>query len=818
MADALTLLRRRLGRLSLGTWLMAAVLLAVFVAVLGCALLIEGFARAHAERRATESLRQISADFRDALDRGMAQQFQQIRVLSQLEPFRRFDDPAGMRRALDQVQLGFNHFAWMGVTDAKGRVLASASGLLEGADVSKRPWWQGALRGPFVGDVHAAVLLEKLLPEQPEPWRFVDFAVPIRNERGELQGILGSHLSWTWARQIKSELIDAAMESHQAEALVIARDGSVLLGPPDMEGKKSAALAPLLANPNTAAQLEMDGRHYFVVTSATRGQGSYPGQGWVVLLRQPAEVALADYDRLRHQIGLTALALLALSVPLSWLLARRLSAPLVELAAAISARHHLGQEKMLRVGGYQEAHLLSRALAELAARQAQQDALLEQRVEERTVELQMAMAQMEASERRLRAVTDNLPAMVGYFDRQERCGFSNSMGLRVHGLSESDLPGLTLRQAIGDAAYAQHEPFVKQALAGRPGRFDGQLPLNGQQTYFQANLVPDRDATGHVLGFYLMTFDITPLKKAELKAARSESRLRTIADNLPVLISYIDAAQRLQFLNGTFRSWLGMDPKAAEGRNIVEVIGPELYAERQQPLLRALAGERVSFASEAQAMGQHRHLRTDYVPDVLEDGTVAGIYALTSDVSEAKAMEQRLDRLSRMDPLTGCANRRQFEERMAEALSRSERSRQPMALLFLDVDKFKSINDRLGHAAGDAVLVEFARRLQGCVRATDTVARLGGDEFVLIVEGMKEFDEAEQVARKIIAEIARPFDIAGAPALQVSTSIGIACHPFGDGKDDTEALLARADAALYEAKAAGRNGYRVSQAPLARRA
>src|SRR6218665_2232075 len=277
MTSAVTIsMKTRWARQPLGSWLMATVLFAVFVAVLACALLIEGFARAHAERRAIDSLRQISADFRDALDRGMAQQFQQVRVLAQLEQFRRFDDPPTVRHALDQVQLGFNHFAWIGLTDAQGKVLAAASGLLEGADVSKRPWWQGGHQAPFVGDVHAAVLLEKLLPHQAEPWRFVDFAVPIRDQKGVLQGVLGSHLSWTWARQIKNELIDVTMESHQAEALVVAKDGMVLLGPPDLEGKKLPDAVGLLDKPGTAQQTRFGGRDYFAVTAATRGPGSYP--------------------------------------------------------------------------------------------------------------------------------------------------------------------------------------------------------------------------------------------------------------------------------------------------------------------------------------------------------------------------------------------------------------------------------------------------------------------------------------------------------------------------------------------------------------
>lgn len=675
--------KMQLSRLPLGSWLMATVLFAVFVAVLSCALLIENFARAHAERRATESLRQISADFRDALDRGMAQQFQQIRVLAQLDTFRRFDDLPAMRQALDQVQLGFNHFAWIGVTDAQGRVLASASGLLEGANVSKRPWWQGAQTGPFVGDVHAAVLLEKLLPQQTEPWRFVDFAVPIRNDKGELRGVFGSHLSWTWARQIKNDLIDAAMDAHQAEALVIARDGTVLLGTPDLEGKKLPGMAIQLATPGAAQQTLIDGQDYFVVTSATRGQGSYPGQGWIVLLRKPVALALADYYRLRLQIAATAAVLVLLFVPLAWLLSRRLSAPLTQLAAAISARHHLSEDRMPRVTGYLEAELLSNALADLAERQTEQDQMLEHRVEERTAELQRAIQQLGASEQRLRIVTNNLP----------------------------------------------------------------------------------------------------------------------------VLISYIDAQERLQFLNGTYREWMGVDPQLVLGSTLLEAVGPTLYEPRRLPLRRALGGERVSFETESETQGVHRYLQTEYIPDLQPDGTVAGIYALSSDISGAKAVERQLSRLSRVDALTGCPNRRQFEERLPEAMARCRRSRTVMALLFLDVDKFKLINDSLGHAAGDSVLKEFAARLNGCVRATDTVARLGGDEFVLILEGLQTPQDPELIAGKILEEMARPFLIHNM-MLQVSTSIGVACYLGGDSSE--EQLLASADGALYQAKNAGRSTFRVS--------
>lgn len=148
-----------------------------------------------------------------------------------------------------------------------------------------------------------------------------------------------------------------------------------------------------------------------------------------------------------------------------------------------------------------------------------------------------------------------------------------------------------------------------------------------------------------------------------------------------------------------------------------------------------------------------------------------------------------------------------FNERLTDALARSHRSGKPLALLFLDVDKFKLINDTLGHAAGDEVLRLFGQRLQSCVRETDTVARLAGDEFVVILEQLHTPAEPQFIARKIIATINRSFELQEG-LWDVSTSIGIAFH--AEGSAQPAALLAAADRALYEAKAGGRNTYRLA--------
>jgi diguanylate cyclase (GGDEF)-like protein len=147
-------------------------------------------------------------------------------------------------------------------------------------------------------------------------------------------------------------------------------------------------------------------------------------------------------------------------------------------------------------------------------------------------------------------------------------------------------------------------------------------------------------------------------------------------------------------------------------------------------------------------------------------------------------------------------------------LSRSRRTGSPMALIFLDVDHFKSINDSQGHAAGDMVLCEFAKRIRAGIRLTDTAARLAGDEFVVILEDVKALPEAEAVATKLLEAVRLPMQVYGTE-IRITTSMGIAfCEPAGPGDTPgAEELLARADRALYRAKAAGRNGYAVDHTP-----
>ncbi len=409
------------------------------------------------------------------------------------------------------------------------------------------------------------------------------------------------------------------------------------------------------------------------------------------------------------------------------------------------------------------------------------------------------------SERQLRLVTDHLPALIARVDAQERYTFVNRAVAQVFGVERDSLLGKTMREvrdARGEKSYASIAPHVALALAGRRVVFEDDTQVRGRPYFYQTHYAPDIAADGTVHGFYAMTLDVTDRKRAEMRRAESDDRLRGITDNLPALIAEIDTRGIFRFVNETYRTWLGLDPAAVVGRHVGDVFGERDDSVSRQALVRACRGEKVFFEQVVALAAGERCLQTTYVPHVDAAGAVMGVYALTNDITELKDTQHRFDLLARFDPLTGRANRRQFEEKLAEAMARTRRSGQPMAILYLDIDRFKEINDSMGHAAGDAVLVEFGERLQRVLRETDVVARHGGDEFVVLLEDIDGEREAVTAADKLIEAIRPVFEVPGGRTI-VTASVGAAL--YDGGPPDPPALMARADRALYRAKEAGRD-------------
>src|ERR671915_14066 len=305
---------------------------------------------------------------------------------------------------------------------------------------------------------------------------------------------------------------------------------------------------------------------------------------------------------------------------------------------------------------------------------------------------------------------------------------------------------------------------------------------------------------------------------AEAALRESEERLRLVANNVPALISYVDREQRFRFSNRTYDDWFGIPQERMLGRSVAEVFGEDNYARMKPHIERVLAGEEVEFEFTAAAGGRSRTLQLACVPHLAQEGTVLGFCMLGNDVTSLKRAQEdlrfaaiqlqhdarRLEFLAHHDTLTGLPNRAMFQERAREAVAHARRHDKTAAVLFIDLDNFKQVNDGLGHDVGDGLLKVIASRLRACVRGDDFIARIGGDEFCVLLQDIAEPREAAAVAQKLLHELAAEYRV-GEHRVRCGASVGIACVPQ-DGHD-VATLLRLADAAMYRAKEAGRNGY-----------
>jgi diguanylate cyclase (GGDEF)-like protein len=296
-------------------------------------------------------------------------------------------------------------------------------------------------------------------------------------------------------------------------------------------------------------------------------------------------------------------------------------------------------------------------------------------------------------------------------------------------------------------------------------------------------------------------------RASEARAIASERRLRSITDNVPSLIGFIDNKLIYRFANATHERWFGKRIDQIIGASPEFLLGSTMFRHALPDMLKALEGIAAldkTYASDGSIDSMPDYLSVSFIPERDEDNTVIGFNVVAFDTTEHHEHQAAMAHLAYHDGLTDLPNRRLFQDRLGHALARAQRNKTLMALMYLDIDKFKQINDLLGHEIGDLLLKEFGRRLVASVRATDTVARMGGDEFTIVMEGLHSRDDALAVARKILIAIRSPFEL-NRKVLSVTTSIGIAYSDMANTTNET--LRQRSDLALYAAKGAGRNRY-----------
>lgn len=409
----------------------------------------------------------------------------------------------------------------------------------------------------------------------------------------------------------------------------------------------------------------------------------------------------------------------------------------------------------------------------------------------------------------LEAVNDGSP--LGLF----RAGLSGGWNYvnrafeRIAGLRGDEARGQGWQRALHPDDRSRVAAEWDAAVAQRR-RFQARLRFRhgSEQTVWASIQAAPLVVDGEVKGFAGSIEDVSARHFAEEQLRRNEQRLRTITDALPAMIAYVDGAQRYQFANVAYEQFYGGSGSVV-GRQLRQVLGEAAYTRRHPYLEQALRGQRSLFEDEDERGGDAVVLEISYIPQWDEERRqVLGVHVMAQDITRQKADEQRWIQAAERDSLTGLSNRAGFLVRLERAIARSRDQRSLLVVMYLDVDRFKQINDRHGHAAGDAILKLFAQRLRAVLRPSDVIARLGGDEFTVIIEGMRRSQYASAAAAKIVAAMRKPF-VLDEPALtlSVSTSVGVALAQ--NEELDVAQLLARADAALYEAKQAGRDGYRV---------
>ena len=297
------------------------------------------------------------------------------------------------------------------------------------------------------------------------------------------------------------------------------------------------------------------------------------------------------------------------------------------------------------------------------------------------------------------------------------------------------------------------------------------------------------------------------LQRAQEELASSRQVLQSILDNAPVRIFWRDRDLRYLGANTLYLQDAGVD-------DITQIIGKrgselfpghtDRYAADDLEIMRSGSPKLNYEEPILRANGEPGWLLTSKVPLRNQAGDIIGILGTYNDITERKRAEEIIQYQASYDALTLLPNRRLFQDRLQQEIMRCRRNALKLALILLDLDNFKEINDTLGHALGDDLLQQVARRLQGCMRADDMVARLGGDEFCIVVAGLSALDGAERVSQEIMRRLAVPFQLQE-NVVHLTVSIGLTLYP--DDSDNIDNLLRNADQAMYDAKRQGRNRY-----------
>ena len=393
--------------------------------------------------------------------------------------------------------------------------------------------------------------------------------------------------------------------------------------------------------------------------------------------------------------------------------------------------------------------------------------------------------------------------LISYFDSRERLLFCTRRLASWFGSTPEGVWGRTLEQLHGSEAYAEFRGFAKRALAGEAVTYEREAKhADGTSFWISVNLAPHRDAAGRVIGVFSTALEVDELKRTHDALARALDEVASHMENTPLAVVEWTAQRRVRRWSPQAEAIFGWSAAEVVGRDIADLglVHPE-----SREVVGALFGELLDGTSRRNRMlarnvtRDGRAIWCEWYNSAFFDsaGRPVSILSLGEDVTARIDAEQQLQQAAVNDALTGLPNRNALAARLEHAIMRVNRSGDRLALLFIDLDRFKKVNDTLGHSAGDEVLRQAAARIRACVRDVDTVARLGGDEFVVLLETDVRPDVPGLIGERIRTAFGAPFDWKGTE-VRCGASVGVSLYP--DHAADPAALLQSADEAMYRVK------------------
>ncbi len=432
-----------------------------------------------------------------------------------------------------------------------------------------------------------------------------------------------------------------------------------------------------------------------------------------------------------------------------------------------------------------------------------------------------SVRKLRENESLVRALYESAQDAIIVMDAKGRISYWNPAASHIFGYTNDEAIGQNLHSMLAPSRYKMdYEPaLLKFQHSGRGDALGKTLELkalrkSGEEFSMELSLSGVQLKDGwHAVGIIR---DISERKQTEAALKENKDKYRLLAENVNDVIYTLDMNLNYTYISPSVKFLLGYEPAEMLKKSAVDVLTPfsldiatkilsevmelEKSKHSEIPVRRTLELELIR--KDGTTMPTEENV--SFIRD--EEHQAVGVLGISRNITERKQAEEKIRQMAYHDSLTGLPNRKLFSDRLGIALAQAGRSQKNVAVIMLDVDNFKDINDTLGHDVGDSLLKTAAERLKAAMRKNDTVARFGGDEFVLLLPELKGIEGATRVAQKIVENFRKPFPINTHQRI-VTASIGIAVYP-DDGSDEA-ALLKNADIAMYQAKQAGRDRYQV---------